>query len=246
VVGSSSAPHFTSLAKSCGLATNYHGITHPSLPNYLAATGGSTFGVTDDNPPSSHPIAAASIFSQLSAAGKQWRSYEESMPSNCLLSNSGTYAVKHNPAGYFTGIRTACGSQDVPMGSTSSGAFHTALTTGTLPAFSFVTPNMCNDMHDCSVATGDAWLSNWMTQILASPAYDAGKTAVVVTFDENDGSTGNLVSTIVIAPSVIAGTRSGTSFNHYSLLRTTEEMLGLPTTLGSASTASSMRAAFHL
>jgi hypothetical protein len=67
-----------------------------------------------------------------------------------------------------------------------------------------------------------------------------------VTFDENDGSTGNLVSTIVIAPSVIAGTRSGTSFNHYSLLRTTEEMLGLPTTLGSASTASSMRAAFHL
>jgi phospholipase C len=225
------------------LATNYHGITHPSLPNYLAATGGSTFGVTDDNPPSSHPIAGASIFSQL---GARWRSYEESMPSNCLLSNSGTYAVKHNPAGYYTGIRTACGSQDVPMGSTSSGAFHTALTTGTLPAFSFVTPNMCDDMHDCSVATGDAWLSKWMTQILASPAYTAGKTAVVVTFDENDGSAGNLVSTIVIAPSVIAGTRSGTSFNHYSLLRTTEEMLGLPTTLNASATAASMRSAFHL
>jgi len=246
VVGSSSAPYFTSLSRQCGLATNYHGVTHPSLPNYLAATGGSTFGVTDDNPPSSHPISAASIFSQVKSAGKQWRSYEESMPSNCALTSSGTYAVKHNPAAYYTGIRTDCASWDVPMGTTSSGAFLNALNGNTLPAFSFITPNLCNDMHDCSVATGDTWLSTWMPKILASSAYAAGRTAVVVTFDEDDSLHGNLVSTIVVAPSVPAGTTNGTLFNHYSLLRTTEEMLGLPTTLGNAATATSMRSAFHL
>ncbi|MFL6137787.1 MAG: alkaline phosphatase family protein [Frankiaceae bacterium] len=247
IIGSSSAPYFTSLAGQCGLATNYHGITHPSLPNYLAATGGSTFGVTDDNPPSSHRITAASIFSQVKASGRQWRSYEESMPSNCALSSSGTYAVKHDPAAYFTGIRTDCSSWDVPMGTTSSGAFRAAVNGGTLPAFSFITPNMCNDMHDCSVATGDAWLKSWMPRILSSATYLAGRTAVVVTFDESSSSsTTNAVSTIVVAPSVRKGTANGTRFDHYSLLRTTEEMLGLPTTLGGASTAASMRSAFHL
>lgn len=246
VVGSSSAPYFTSLAGSCGLASNYHGITHPSLPNYLAATGGSTFGVTDDNPPSSHPISAGSIFSQVAAAGKQWRSYQESMPANCALTSSGSYAVKHNPAAYYTGIRTDCASRDVPMGTTAGGPFLDALRNNTLPAFSFVTPNMCNDMHDCSVSTGDAWLSSWMKQVLSSPSYTAGRTAVVVTFDEDDRSGGNLVSTIVVAPGVRPGTVSSTAFDHYSLLRTTEEMLGLPTTLGNASTATSMRSAFHL
>ncbi len=246
VVGSSSAPYFTSLAADCGLATDYHAITHPSLPNYLAATGGSTFGITDDGPPSSHPISATSIFAQVSATGRSWRSYEESMPSACSPSASGSYAVKHNPAAYFTGIRTDCAASDVPLGTTSSGALAQDLTSGSLPAFSFVTPDMCNDMHDCSVATGDAWLRSWMGRILSSDAYAAGRTAIVVTFDEDDSSGSNLVSTILVAPSVPPGTRDGTAFNHYSLLRTTEEMLGLPTSLGAAATATSMRAAFHL
>jgi phosphatidylinositol-3-phosphatase len=247
IVGSPSAPYFTSIAGQCGLAANYHGVTHPSLPNYLAATGGSTFAIVDDDPPSSHPITAASIFSQVRASGRQWRSYEESMPANCALGSSGAYAVKHNPAAYYLGIRTDCSSWDVPMGTTSSGAFRTALNAGTLPAFSFVTPNMCNDMHDCSVATGDAWLKAWMARILGSAVYGAGRTAVVITFDEGvTTDLTNAVSTIVVAPSVRRGTRSGTWFNHYSLLRTTEEMLGLPAMLGKASTAASMRSAFHL
>jgi hypothetical protein len=245
VVGSSAAPSFTSLAAQCGLATDYHAITHPSLPNYLAATGGSTFGVTDDNPPSSHPITAASIFSQVRSAGRAWRSYDESMPSPCALSNSGTYAVRHNPATYFTGIRTDCSAWDVPMGFTTSGAFESDLANDRLPAFAFLTPNLCNDMHDCSVSTGDAWLKAWLSKILSSPAYSRGRTALVVTFDEDDRTAGNLVSTIVVAPSVPAGTRSGQAFDHYSLLRTTEEMLGLGQ-IGNAGTASSMRSAFHL
>jgi hypothetical protein len=245
VVGSSSAPYFTSLARSCGYAANYYAVTHPSLPNYLAATGGSTFGVADDNYPSAHPIAGASLFSQVAATGRQWRAYDESMPSNCALTSSGTYAVKHNPAAYYTGIRTPCRSWDVPLGSTSSGTFAQAMSAGTLPAFSFITPNLCNDMHDCSVATGDAWLSNWMPRILSSATYAAGRTAVFVTFDESDTAHHNQVSTIVVGRSVRAGTTSWTSFSHYSLLRTTEEMLGL-SALRNAATAASMRSAFHL
>ena len=104
VVGSSSAPYFTSLAHGCGYAANYYAVTHPSLPNYLAATGGSTFGVADDKYPSAHPIAGASLFSQVAATGRQWRAYNESMPSNCALTSSGTYAVKHNPAAYYLSL----------------------------------------------------------------------------------------------------------------------------------------------
>jgi phospholipase C len=241
VIGNASAPYETSLAHQCATATAYHGVTHPSLPNYLAMTGGSTFGVTDDNPPSSHPISSASIFSQVSDSGRQWRSYEETMPSNCALSSSGNYAVKHNPAAYYTGIASDCARWDVPMGSTTSGAFASDLANNTLPAFSFVTPDLCNDDHNCPVGTGDGWLSQWLPAIFASPAYQAGRTAVFVTFDEDDSSASNTVPFIAVAPSVTPGTMTALTFDHYSLLRTTEEMLGLPTTLGSAATATSMR-----
>jgi phosphatidylinositol-3-phosphatase len=246
VVGSADAPYFTALAGQCGLATNYHGITHPSLPNYLAATGGSTFGVTDDAAPSAHPIDGPSIFGQVKAAGGQWRSYQESAPGRCALTSSDRYAVRHNPAAYFTGIRGDCRAWSVPLGSASAGALAQDLSRSRLGAFSFVTPDLCNDMHDCPVSTGDRWLKAWLPRILASPAYRAGRTAVVVTFDEDDRTAGNRVSTIVVAPSVRPGTTSGAPFTHYSLLRTTEQLLGLPTTLGNASTAASMRSAFHL
>jgi phosphatidylinositol-3-phosphatase len=242
VVGAAAAPYETSLAAQCATATAYHGVTHPSLPNYLALTGGSTFGVTDDNGPSSHPVAAASIFSQVAGSGRQWRSYEESMPSNCALSSSGNYAVRHNPAAYFTGITADCARWDVPMGTTSSGAFASDLASDSLPAFSFVTPNLCNDMHNCSVATGDAWLQQWLPVVFASPSYRAGRTAVFVTFDEDDSSAANTVPFIAVAPSIAAGTITAATFDHYSLVRTTEEMLGLAPTLGSAAAASSMRA----
>ncbi|MEO7982353.1 MAG: alkaline phosphatase family protein, partial [Sporichthyaceae bacterium] len=246
VVGSSAAPYLTSLAAQCGLATDYHGIAHPSLPNYLAATGGSTAGVTDDGPPSAHPVAGPSLFSQVTDSGRQWRSYQESMPGTCALTDSGRYAVKHNPAAYYPGVRTDCARWDVPLGAPTGGALADALATGALPAFAFVTPDMCNDMHDCSVATGDAWLARWVPTILSSSAYAGGRTAVVVTFDEDDRTSGNRVSTVVVAPSVRSGTTSGTTFDHYSLLRTTEELLGLPPTLGKAATAASMRDAFGL
>jgi phosphatidylinositol-3-phosphatase len=249
IIGNTSAaPYENQLAGQCGLATNYHAVTHPSLPNYIAATSGDYWGIADDNPPSSHPLSVPSIYSQVKAAGKTWRDYEESAPGNCPLASSGTYAVKHDPAPYYTGIRSDCANWDVPMGSTTSGAFLQDLNAGTLPAFSFVTPNLCNDTHDCSIATGDAWLQSWIPKILASSAYKAGKMALFLTWDEDDGSQSNRVVTIVVSPTTPAGTQSATSFTHYSLLKTTEQMLGIATYLGHAADAgtASMRSDFHL
>ncbi|MEA2506301.1 MAG: phosphatidylinositol-3-phosphatase [Actinomycetota bacterium] len=232
IIGSSAAPYVNSLAKKCGLATNYKAVTHPSLPNYLAMTSGSTQGVTDDYPPSVHPISGPSIFSQL---GTGWKAVQESMPSNCDLLNTQMYAVKHNPAAYYTNDATACSTQDFALGSTPN----------TSARFTFVTPNLCSDTHDCTIATGDAWLSSFIPKILNSTQYANGKTAIVLTWDEDDHSSANQVATVVIAPPVPAGMRSATAFTHYSLLRTTEQMLSLAA-LNNAATASSMRAAFHL
>jgi hypothetical protein len=230
IVGNSSAPYLNGLAHACGLATNYKAVAHPSLPNYIALTSGATQGITDDNAPSSHPLSVASIFLQ---SGSGWRSYQESMPSSCDLTNSGEYAVKHNPAAYYTNIRTACQSQDVPLGSAISARF------------TFVTPNLCHDMHDCSIATGDSWLKSYLPGLLASTAYTGGGTAIFVTWDEDDGSSQNHVATLVISPYTPAGSTSSSTFNHYSLLHTSELMLGLPC-LGNACTAASMRTPFGL
>jgi hypothetical protein len=244
VIGSGNAPFINSVAKACGLATNYAAVAHPSLPNYIAATSGATQGITDDSPPSSHPLAVASLYSQLTAAGLTWHDYEEASPGNCPSANSGLYAVRHDPAAYYTGIAATCQTSDVPLGTLTTGAFATDVANGTLPTFSFVTPDLCNDMHDCSVNSGDNWLRTWLPKLIASPAYQAGTTAIFIVWDENDGSAGNVVPALVVSPSTPAGTQSATAFTHYSLLRTTEELLGLPF-LGNAATAQSMRADFH-
>jgi phospholipase C len=237
------APRLAAYARRCGLATRSYAVTHPSLPNYLAATSGSTGGVRTDCGPTSCPQNRASLFGQIAAAGKSWRAYDESMPSNCFLSATSSYAPKHNPAVYFTRVRSRCRNWDIPMGGTS-GHFATALSHRTLPAFSFVTPNICHDGHDCSTGTADAWLGGWLDRITTSRAYRAGDTAVFVTWDEGVGSDQH-IATVVIGPTVPRGLRSATHFTHYSLLRTTEQLLGLKP-LGAAGSARSMVAAFHL
>jgi hypothetical protein len=239
----SAAPKLSSYAARCGLATRSYAVTHPSLPNYLAATSGSTGGVTSDCSPTSCPQRRGSLFGQLQKAGKQWRGYVESMPSRCSLSITGRYGPKHNPAVYYTPVRTRCRSWDVPMGG-AHGAFGTALAKATLPAFSFVTPDMCHDGHDCSTSTADNWLGTWLGRITTSAAYRGGDTVVFVTWDEGVGADQH-IATVVIAPTVPRGTRSSTRFTHYSLLRTTEDLLGLPR-LGAAARARTMRTAFRL
>jgi hypothetical protein len=228
IVGARGAPYFNKLARKCGVATRFSAETHPSLPNYIAMTSGSTQGISDDADPSAHRLSVPSIFSQL---GGDWRSLHESMPRNCAPTPSGLYAVKHNPAAYYTNV--ACAAQDMPLANPPDLSAR----------FTFVKPNLCHDMHDCSVANGDAWMAGFLPKVLNSPQYRAGRTALFITWDE--GTRPNRIPTFVIAPSTRRGTMSATAFSHYSLLRTTEEMLGLPR-LGRASTAASMRSAFHL
>jgi hypothetical protein len=239
IIGSSSAPFFNELAAKCGLATSYRGITHPSLPNYIAATAGSTKGVTNNNPPSYWQISGSSIYSQNSS----WWQAMESGISPCRLTSSGLYAVKHNPAAYYTEIRSACQTQahsPVPAGQ----AVYDALTGArTLPRFTFYVPDLCRSMHDCSIRTGDDWLRTHAGWFPGSAEYQAGKIALFVGFDEDDGSSGNRVVTLVVSPYTIPGQRIGTSFNHYSLLKVTEQLLGYPC-LRNACSASSMLAFF--
>ena len=82
VAGSSAAPYENRLAHACGLATNYHAVAHPSLPNYIAATSGGTQGIGDDGPPSAHPLGVASIYGQLDARGKTWRDTRRAPPAD--------------------------------------------------------------------------------------------------------------------------------------------------------------------
>jgi phosphatidylinositol-3-phosphatase len=253
IIGNTSqAPYINSVANECGLATNYHNLSHPSLPNYVGATSGlAVSSLTpfdpDCDPTGSCVTSAPSIFGQ----GESWKAYEESMPSNCLGSNSGEYAVRHNPPPYFTSL-SGCSTFDVPYTQLA-----TDLANNTLPAFSFVTPNLIDDMHDGTINQGDTWLSSNLPTILNSSAYTSGSTAVFITWDEGSGGSSgeNCVSnttdaschvaTIVVSPSTPVGVQSATLFSHYSLLGTTEQLLGLPL-LGQAASAATMTSAFNL
>jgi hypothetical protein len=241
VIGSPSAPYENRLAAECGLATNYHAIRHPSLPNYIAATTGSKRRITTDCNPADCPVRGSSIFGQGSA-----RSYAESMPSNCYLERKSPYVPRHNPEVYFTDLRSACRKgRDVPLGTPDSGKLQTNLKAGRLRAFSFVVPNVCHDTHHCPVRTGDNWLKSLLPVVFASPDYASGRLLVVLTWDENAGRPGNRVPAIIAARRTPAGTVSGARFTHYSLLKTTEKLLRWPR-LRHAASAASMRAAFGL
>jgi phosphatidylinositol-3-phosphatase len=226
------APYFQSLAQQYGLAESYYGIQHPSLPNYLALIGGDTFGINENC--TDCLINAPTIVDQFEAAGISWKAYMESMPTPCFVGDKGSlYQQKHNPFIYFTTIRNnpARCNRIVPFTE-----FASDLQANTLPSYVWITPNMCNDMHDCAIKTGDAWLRTWVSQIMASPAWqDRG--VLFITFDEGElddnsgccqyGQGGHL-ATLVISPLGKPGYRSQTLFSHYSLLRTIEDSWGLP------------------
>jgi len=251
IIGSGKAPFISALAAKCGLATNYHNVSHPSLPNYIAATSGLGYAAlarftSDCSPSPACNTPARSIFGQ----GETWKAYQESMPSNCDRAGSGEYAVRHNPPPYYTTLK-GCSTFDVPYSRLAAD-----LARNRLPAFSFITPNLIDDMHDGTVADGDTWLARNLPRILNSPAYRAGHTAVIVTWDEGEGGSatwcatnttdvGCRVATIVVSPSTRPGTRSGRLFNHYSLLGTAEQLLHLPK-LGLAPSFPTMTAAFNL
>ena len=162
------------------------------------------------------------------------------MPGICVQTSAGRYAVKHNPAAYYfsSADRTACQADDLPLGELNAGELREDLDTGNLPSFAFVTPDLCDDTHDCPVATGDAWLQTWVPAILAATP---GRTALFLVWDEPTP-----MPFIAIAPTVRSGSDISARVDHYALLRTTEEMLGITAPLGAAADAHSMRAALGL
>ena len=213
IVGAAQAPYLNRTFIPAGeLFTNYWAITHPSLPNYIAMTAGSPLGCASDAcPPGS--FRSKNLFAQLDRAGIGWRAWEESMPSNCRASDSGSYVVRHNPPAYFSHLVSTgkCGLWDRP--------YPAALPP--LHPFTFITPNICNDMHSCSISTGDTWLAGHVPGLLAAGA------VVIITFDE--GTTDNHVMTAVVGPGVTAGTSDNHRYRHYGLLGGLESYFGLRT-----------------
>lgn len=228
VVGNPAAPYLNGLARSFAQASHYSAVAHPSLPNYLALTSGTTAGITTDcNPPGGSCLDTGPNLAQaLDRAGRSWRMYAESMPAPCTTANTPLYAVKHNPFLYFprvTADPAYCRSHDVPYDRLASDL----ATTTSLPDFAFISPNLCDDMHDCSIAQGDAWLQNNIPRILESPAFTRQRSLLVITFDEGD-SADNIVACIFAGPAARPRTVASQSFTHYSLLRTIEDAWGLP------------------
>jgi acid phosphatase len=232
-------PYTAALASRYGYATNYRAITHPSLGNYVAIVGGSSYGIGDDGPPSAHRLTGRSVFGQALRRGRTAATYAQSIPTACSLSNSGAYVVKHNPWAYFADERAACRAHDKGMA-----AFGYAASTGRLPNVGMVVPNLDHDAHDGSLAVADAWFKKQMAKVLAGPDWRSGRLAVVLTADEDDHNQDNTVLTVVIHRSQQHRVVT-TGLTHYSLTRLYDEIAGLPY-LRNAATAPSMAEAFAL
>ena len=215
--------YIAQLAQQYAYTSDYHGISHPSLPNYLALTSGSTYGVADDG---WHKLPAGGLGAQMTGAGITWRAYMEGMSNGCFNSPY-PYALKHNPFAYYGG---ACPTEVVPFSDFANDM------QGDVPRFVWITPDLCHDGHDCSNATVNAWLAQTVPAILDSPAWqDNG--VLFITWDEGEDSA-NSVLTLVIHPNPLLH-RSDRSYNHYSLLATIEDDLGVQR-LGAAAQATAI------
>ena len=223
VLGSPEAPYLNSLATSGATLTDAHGVAHPSQPNYLALFSGSTQGVTDDSCPQS--FGAPNLGSQLLAAGRTFTGYSENLPvaGSTVCGGGTTYARKHNPWVDFTS--TPPGANQ-PL-SAMPGDF------AALPTVALVVPDLCHDMHDCPVATGDAWAK---TNLAAYVSWArTHNSLLVVTFDEDEDTAANHIATFLVGPMVKPGP-SAQRTDHYGVLRTLEDMYGLAP-IGSAAGA---------
>ena len=205
--------YLASLAAKYGVAQNYHAITHPSVPNYLALTSGTTWGVRDD---SYHVLPRRDLGTQLTNANIPWRAYMEGLTDAGCLDSPLPYDPGHNPFAFYGGH---CPSNVVPL--TSLAADLQANT----PRFVWITPDRCHDTHDCDVAAGDAWLRHQVPAIMASRAWKSNG-VLFITWDEDDGSSDNTVLTLVIRPGM-AHVVSTRAYNHYSLLATIEDLMGV-------------------
>lgn len=217
------AGYIAQLASQYSVAANYHGVSHPSLPNYLALTSGTTYGIADDG---WHELPAGGLGAQLESAGIAWRAYMEGMNNGCYNSRY-PYALKHNPFAYYGG---KCPAQVVPFTNFAQDM------RGTVPNFVWITPDLCHDGHDCSDSTVNSWLAQTVPLILNTDAWKTGG-VLFITWDEGEDSA-NSVLTLVIHPRPILH-KSNQPYDHYSLLATIEDQLGVPR-LGQAAQATPM------
>ncbi len=224
VIGDPDAAYSNSLARNGALFTNSHGIGHPSQPNYIALFSGSTQGVTDDNGPVS--FTGANLATELSGAGLTFAGYSEDLPAvGSQVLTYADYAKRHNPWSDFTNVPAA---DNQPFS-----AFPTNF--NNLPTVSFVIPNLDDDMHDGTIAEGDAWLQQ---NIGAYATWAKTHNSLLIyTFDEDDDTdTTNQIPTIIYGQGVQTGSY-GENITHYNVLRTIEDMYGIGR-LGNSSSAS--------
>jgi acid phosphatase len=215
IIGNPDAPFINALARRGALFTRSYAVTHPSEPNYLALFSGSTQGITDDSCP--HTYTAPNLAADLLKAGRSFAGYAEDLPGpGSPACSAGDYARKHVPWADFSNVP---GSASLPFTGLPANGF------ARLPAVSFVIPNLCHDMHDCSVATGDAWLraniggyADW------AMAHDS---LLILTWDEDDGSQDNHITTIFAGQRVRPGSYAE-QITHYSVLATIEAAYRLP------------------
>jgi acid phosphatase len=218
VLGSPDAPAFNAFARNGAVLTAYRGVTHPSLPNYLALVSGSTHGISSDC--TRCTVGGRSLADTLEAKKLTWKAYAEGLPGVGWTGPArGRYAKKHVPFLYFRRVleRSARLRRVVPLAQLARDR-----AAGRLPNFALVVPDLCHDMHDCSVATGDAWLKRFLPPLLKLQG-----TAVFVVFDESDTADPG-VPALALGSLVRARSHSTSVISHYGLLRTIEEGLGLP------------------
>ena len=224
IAGNPAAPTFNALARRYATLTDYDAVAHPSLPNYLALVSGSTHRISSDC--TVCVVQARSLADTLAAAGRTWKTYAEDLPyAGFTGSSAGPYAKKHDPFLYFRGVVDSRARRDrvVPFSQLVRD-----LAGHRFPDFSLVIPNLCDDMHDGSVATGDAWLNAHVVPLLRASELRGG--VVFVVFDEGTSDTdgGGRVEALAFAPTVRRGSRSARATSHYGLLRTIEDAWELP------------------
>ncbi len=228
MIGSAKLPDFNKLARYYTLLTQYYAITHPSLPNYLAIIGGDTFGITFDC--TSCNVNNQSLPDLIETGGRTWKMYQEDMPSPCFTgAEAGNYAIKHDPFIYFMPIRlhaSQCKRSIVPLTQLSSDIAARALSN-----FIFVTPDICNDAHDCDMPIADAWLQSFMNQPMPHLEQSDQSYLIVLTWDEGQGNhsccglpaeAGSRIATILVSRQAKNGFQDNMPYTHYSLLKTIE------------------------
>jgi phospholipase C len=229
VIGATDAPYVNGLAARYGLATAY-AQSHPSLPNYLELLSGSTWGVGDDG--TGYSFSGSTLVDQLQQRAIRWRAYMESMPAPCYAgAGFNGYAKKHDPFMYFSTITGNAGScaNVVPFAE-----LHADLASGVAPAFMWVTPNLCDDGHDCSTATMDGWLAAHLPPLLSS-SWFAEDGVVIITWDEGadsagccGGAHGGRIATLMVSSQLYLHSTSAEPVDHAGTLRTVEELYHLP------------------